>query len=570
VVRAWCDRLPDGASLDELEQLADATLTPDAGVAIPLRTTNSAETPDSRGDQVLDALSRRTGIRTDVCPPLREVVTGLVAHPAVTPDRLVDTLLADPLGDAHDPLAVLTWRARQHARTLGIPDYSTPQASTPRRKADEPTFSTTELLDTERQAFDHATQARASVSVDPRLVDAVLRGDEQLSDEQRAMVRHITTTPQGVQIVVGRAGAGKTTALAAAVPLWRAAGCSITATALAARTAQQLGEEADIPAMTIQRLLHCLNQQPPRHTDVIVVDEAAMVGTRTLARLIDHSSGSGARLVLVGDHHQLPEIDAGGLFATLAHHLPHVELTTNRRQRNPGERAAVDGLRAGHPEAVAHFSHPDRYTTHPTHHEAIAAIVEGWWADRQTGRTTLMLAGHQADVDALNAQARHHLQQIGALTGTPLATPRGEFQTGDEVLCLVNNRRIGVLNGTLGRIDTIADGHLLLTTTHHGREVLLPSSYWQSGGIAHAYATTVHKAQGRTVDTTHLLLTDDAYREMTYVMLSRHRDNLAIHTTNPTLCEDQHRTALAADHVSDLVAHAARHSAQKSVAHQTL
>lgn len=125
------------------------------------------------------------------------------------------------------------WRARTHAQHLGL---ELAGATDTRRSDDDMYYSTPELLQTEQTALAAATSAVAAVSCDGQLVDAALVKTERLADEQVDMVRRITTDIGGVQVVVGAAGTGKTTALAAAVPLWRPAGCQVTGTALALRT----------------------------------------------------------------------------------------------------------------------------------------------------------------------------------------------------------------------------------------------------------------------------------------------------------------------------------------------
>ena len=163
------------------------------------------------------------------------------------------------------------------------------------------------------------------------------------------MVEAVTTDGAGVSVVVGVAGAGKTFALCAAHHAWARHGFETIGCALAARSAKGLETETGIGSQTIARLLTELDhgQRTLTASTVLVVDEAAMVGTRTLARLLDHADTAAAKVVLVGDHRQLPEIDAGGAFAALAHHLPTATLTENRRQADPAEREALADLRDG-------------------------------------------------------------------------------------------------------------------------------------------------------------------------------------------------------------------------------
>ena len=168
------------------------------------------------------------------------------------------------------------------------------------------------------------------------------------------MVRQLTTAGNGVDVVVGKAGTGKTHALAAAHRCWQQAGVPVLGAAVAARAAVALTETAGIPAMSVARLL--ATDQRARRAGlpgvlpagaVLVVDEAGMLGTRQLAQLLDATGRAGGKLVLVGDHRQLPELAAGGTFHALARDLPAVTLTENRRQAHGWERAALDQLRAG-------------------------------------------------------------------------------------------------------------------------------------------------------------------------------------------------------------------------------
>ena len=147
--------------------------------------------------------------------------------------------------------------------------------------------------------------------VGPEDLAAGLAGRE-LSDEQRGVVRRLVTSGDGVEVVVGKAGAGKTSALAAAAAAWRADGVPVIGTAVAARAALGCGEQAGIPAMTVARLLAALDHRVDGGPgglapgSVLVVDEAGMLGTRPLARLLTHVQAAGGTLVLVGDHRQLP------------------------------------------------------------------------------------------------------------------------------------------------------------------------------------------------------------------------------------------------------------------------
>ena len=183
-------------------------------------------------------------------------------------------------------------------------------------------WSTTDMLEVERRLLADAGPAGAgcgSGAIPAVVVERALASRRDLAGEQAAMVRRLTTSGDAVEVVVGRAGSGKTYALAAAAEIWRDAGYRPMGLGLAARAAHELESTAGIPSTTVARFLIDLDQAPgilnERH--VLIVDEAGMVDTRRLGRLVRHAQLAGAKVVLVGDHHQLPPVEAGGAFGAL-------------------------------------------------------------------------------------------------------------------------------------------------------------------------------------------------------------------------------------------------------------
>lgn len=389
-------------------------------------------------------------------------------------------------------------------------------------------YSTAELLALEARMVERAQTHcwPATRIAAPRLVEDVLAGRPTLSDEQRRMVTELTTSDAAVQVVVGRAGTGKTFALDAARSVWEAAGRPVIGTALAARAAAELQAGAGIPSTTLDRLLADLDRPGPliglaAHT-VVVVDEAAMIGTRKLDRLLDHALKRNASVVLVGDHRQLPEIEAGGAFAALTTRVPTVELVENRRQQQTWERDALAELRAGSvPAAVDAYQRHRRITLAATAEDAREQMVADWWAARTQGQRAGMYALRRADVEDLNRRARHRLQIEGVVGPDQLDVAGRSFAVGDEVMFLRNDRRLGVRNGT---VATIAAVHPDVGEVTLADGVRLPHRYLADGHLGHAYAATIHKSQGATVDRALLLGSDALYREAGYVGLSRARE----------------------------------------------
>lgn len=392
-------------------------------------------------------------------------------------------------------------------------------------------YSTPELLALEQRLIDQAVQRRTADTavVEQATVEQVLGERPWLADEQAAAVRQLTSTGDGVAVVVGRAGSGKTSMLGAARAAWEQVGIPVVGVALAARAALELRNGSGIPATTIERLL--LDVQ--RHGEglpaggVLVVDEAGMVGTRTLAKLTDLAERSGTKVVLVGDHHQLPEIEAGGAFAGLVNRLPAIELNDNRRQSHQWERGALDELRDGDvAQAVTAYEQHDRLVVAETVDALREQLVGEWWqAVDEFGTDALMIAARIADIDDLNARARQRLSEAGALTGSELDAVGRTFQVGDRILCLRNHRTVGVLNGTRGTVTRIDRRHHSLTFIRDdtGESVLLPADYLDAGWVDHGYALTAHKAQGITCEATFVLADEATYREWGYVALSRGR-----------------------------------------------
>jgi Ti-type conjugative transfer relaxase TraA len=404
-------------------------------------------------------------------------------------------------------------------------------------------LTTVELLHLEQAVADGAVaRRRDGFGLPAATVDPVIARRPTLAGEQADLVRRLTREGDGVAVVVGKAGTGKTFALDAAREAWQSAGVTVSGAALAARAATELQDSAGIPSTTLARLLGELDRQDRDGTPgplrdgrhVLVVDEAGMIGTRQLARLLDHAQRRRVKVVLVGDPHQLPEIDAGGLFRALTNRLPAIELTTNRRQANAWEVEALDDLRTGDVDrAIDAYAQHGRIVTADTAEAVREQLVADWWATRHglDADAAIMVAVRRADVDDLNQRARARMQATGRLTGPTLTVDGREFQTGDRIVCLRNDRRLGVVNGTRATVDHVTDDRGLIVRLDDDRQVALPTDYLDAGHVTHGYAITGHKAQGITVDHTFVLGSDELYREWGYVALSRgrHTNRLYLH-----------------------------------------
>ncbi|MDQ3913769.1 MAG: relaxase domain-containing protein [Actinomycetota bacterium] len=394
----------------------------------------------------------------------------------------------------------------------------------------ESRYSTVEMLATERRVIECAVARRLDqvAVVRPAVLSAALGERPSLHPDQAAMVARLATSGAGVELVVGKAGTGKTYALGAAREAWEASGHRVLGCALAAKAARELQNGSGISSTTLAKLLHALDD--PRKGGfapgtVVVLDEAGMVGTRDLERLLSHAARDRAKVVLVGDDAQLPAIAAGGAFRGIKNRLPSIELTEVRRQPNRWERDALELIRAGKAvEAVEAYTARDRVFAATDADETRTRLVDDWWASFDTGEEAVMIAARRSDVAALNAEARARMTETGRLRGDPLEAAGRAFCEGDIVMTTRNNMALDIDNGTLAEVIAIDHERRTVTLrTHDGAQVALPRPYVDDGHLTHAYAVTGHKSQGMTVDRTFVLVDETLYREWGYTAMSRGR-----------------------------------------------
>ena len=395
-------------------------------------------------------------------------------------------------------------------------------------------YSTAELLRLEQRLITSAVARQDDQAgvVAPRLVDAAI-SDRPMADEQIAMVDQLCRGGSGVVVVAAAAGTGKTYALAAARQAWASGGYQVIGTALAAKAARELEGSAGISSGTIAKLTDDLERRRIRFgpETVIVVDEAGMAGTRQLAPLLDAAETAGAKVVLVGDPHQLPENDAGGMLNALTRLLDPITLAENRRQHELWERDALAELRTGDVDAALDtYQAHGRLVTGPHPIVVRQTMADDWWAARHAGEQVVMLAIRRSDVDDLNGRARRHLEAAGVVHGPALEIGERCYQAGDEIICLYNDYRLDVRNGDRATIEAINFDHRTMRIQTGDGLRTLPAEYLDAGHVAHGYATTIHKAQGATVDHSLVLGTDDLYRQAGYVALSRGRTTNTLYT----------------------------------------
>jgi hypothetical protein len=434
-------------------------------------------------------------------------------------------------------------------------------------------YTTTELLAVEQHIIgraQHGITAQRWTASEAR-VESALADHPNLTEGQQAMVRQFSTSGSSVDIGVGAAGTGKTTVMAIVRQLASQTDTPIIGAALAARAAAGFETATGIPSATLTRLLWETRSAGGLPTGaILVVDESGMVSTRQLAAVSDVVEAANGKLILIGDHHQLAEIDAGGLFAALAARLPAVELTENVRQDHEWERIALSELRQGSiSRALGMYDSREIIRFAADRDDTLSEAVDAWHRDVQDlgDPSQVLLIGHRnSTVYQLNRRARDLIGESGLLAGPAITAGEREFRAGDRAVCLKNRTRLGVFNGDVGTVTEIDPQHrtvtLRLDRTNHC--VTAPHWYIDAGHLDWGYALTGHKAQGATALRAHTVADDDVDREWIYVTMSRGREANTIYVSDPDHDEAQcrHLTHEHPDRMPALIAALGRTTAE--------
>ncbi|ABQ32721.1 MULTISPECIES: Ti-type conjugative transfer relaxase TraA [Bradyrhizobium] len=427
----------------------------------------------------------------------------------------------------------------------------------------EERFTTREMIEAEqrlhRAAAMMAERERHEVSGRNREAALARAADRGLvlSGEQAEALAHVTDG-RDLGIVVGYAGTGKSAMLGVAREAWEDAGYTVRGAALSGIAAENLEGGSGIASRTIASMEHGWAQGRDLLTsrDVLVIDEAGMVGTRQFERVLSHAADAGAKVVLVGDPQQLQSIEAGAAFRSIHERHRGAEMGEVRRQRQDWQRDATRDLATGRTGDAIHA-----YDAHGMVHEAASReqargeLIDRWDRERQANpdASRIILTHTNAEVRALNEVARGRMREAGNLgDDVYVAAERGarNFAPGDRVMFLANERGLGVKNGTLGTIEQV-NAQSMTVRTDDGRDVAFDLKDYNR--IDHGYAATIHKAQGMTVDRAHVLATPGMDAHGSYVALSRHRDGMDLHYGRDDFAsQDKLISVLSRDRAKDM------------------
>lgn len=398
-------------------------------------------------------------------------------------------------------------------------------------------YTTKRIWELERQALEAAERMAA----EPRgeageLVAArVIAARPTLKPGQREMIRRLLAGREGIVVVIGEAGTGKSFATVAAAEGWAQAGFELRVAAPTWRAANVLSAEG-LEAMTVAGLLRDLDRGElglsPR--TVLLVDEAAMVGSEHLARVIGHADEAGAKLVLVGDPEQLGPIEAGGLFSAIAQCTDPVHLEDVIRHNHKLDRDAAKLIREGQGrEALSLYRSEERVTVAGNADERRVAMVEDWWQSYSRGEDALMVAKRNVEVERLNATARELVKAEGRLGSEEIEVGGAAFAAGDLLITRVNDRAAGIYNRERWEVAQVdaERGRIVLDGIDQVRRVEIGRDYLdrttlggEAPALQHAYAVTTYCAQGATVDRAYVMVDPSMDKQEMYVAASRTRE----------------------------------------------
>lgn len=364
------------------------------------------------------------------------------------------------------------------------------------------------------------------------------RDKRVLGEDQTEALTRIAVSGRVVDLLVGPAGAGKTTAMLALRRAWESvhgAG-SVVGLAPSAGAAEVLSEDLRIATENTAKWWqnHLTTGEGFSAGQLVILDEASLAGTLSLDRITALAASAGAKVLLVGDYAQLQSVDAGGAFGLLAHsHDDVAELVNVHRFTHAWEKTSSLDLRHGRAEAIDAYEKHARIVDGETE-TLVDAAYEAWRADRAAGRSSILISDSNESVAALNSRARTDLILDGTVRGPREVALHDDSRAaiGDTVITRKNDRRLvagrgWVRNGDRWTVlDARTDGAVVARRlgATRGCSFVLPAAY-VAEHLELGYAVTSYRAQGVTTDTAHVLVDSSMTRENLYVAMTRGRES---------------------------------------------
>jgi hypothetical protein len=505
--------------------------------------------------------------------------------------------------------------------------YRRPDGSSRLSPSSRIRYTTTNSLEAEDRLLEAARELagpKLDMAVVAEVASKDLPGrDYGLSLDQALAIEKIATSGRVLDLLLGPAGSGKSTAMTGLRAVWEAAhgNGSVIGLAPSAAAAQVLSDELGIetentakwltewrriPELTARRDRLAINLARHPHAQsvgaaklrarlkaadqdiaerrlspgqLVILDEASLAGTFALDEIVAAATLSGAKVLCLGDFAQLGSVEAGGAFSLLVNDRSGLvpELTEVRRFVSPWEKDASVALRLGRKTAVDDYEAHGRITA-GDRASLLDSLYQAWKADVDAGRSSVMIAGDTATVSELNDRARSARVKDGTVAESGLRIANGQTAgVGDEVVTRQNNRKLAVGKGWVKNGDrfvvvaTNSDGTMRLRRSPGGAEVVLPADY-VADHVELSYATTAYRAQGRTLDTAHAMVSPSTTREVLYVSATRGRQSnrLFVDTSYDPDPATSHDGLTAPQSARDVLTRVLANSGADLSAHETL
>ena len=381
-----------------------------------------------------------------------------------------------------------------------------------------------------------------------------------LSEEQKNAARGVTGNSQ-ISVVMGKAGAGKTSTMRAVADIYKNQGCRVIGMSLSAVASKNLGKDAGIDSKTIASWTHdwrsyeiakekflsfneivdkgLLKQidwyndlkryesSQLKKGDVIIVDEAGMVGTQNWNEILSIAKRFEAKVIAVGDSNQFEAISSGDCFrkfAEIAQSKGRIfELNEIRRQKTEWmKEASVEFSKLNTIEGLTRYENHGNIKELDLRENVIKEAAESYIKNEENGDAAV-LCYKRTTCREVNDEIRN-IKRLQGIIGEDIANINGRsFAENDKIMFLQNDKAMNVKNGMIG---TVLGGNndQLKVKTESNREVSINTKSYDK--LDHGYAMTLHKSQGKTFDNVSVIAEKGMDAKATYVAMTRHRENV--------------------------------------------
>ena len=447
-------------------------------------------------------------------------------------------------------------------------------------------YCTKDMWALERRLLNTAERMtkRRGATVSAEIRESILSRYGELSAEQVTAIRSMTGEESALRGLSGVAGAGKTHSMAVTREVFEAAGYRVIGGALSGAAKEELSSQAGVSSRTVASYLHQIDRSPARKVadrvrhdvtqliraaagkstrkypknpldarTVLMLDEAGMIDTRLMQKLLRHAEKAGATVILAGDSKQLQPIGPGAPFRHLESRIPMATLQSNRRQRDAADRKAVEKLRDGDARsALENYSSRGRLVVTKNRAGAEQALLQRWEQSGGVSRPSdnFVFTQTRAEARQLNRRCQQIRQEQGAVDTARGTTVGGEtYFRGDRVMFHKPDRGRGIENGYRGTVLQSSADRLVIRLDRepsesqrargHSQVVTLTVRDVPKDSLTLGYAATTHKMQGNTVSNSFLLMGGAMTgRELAYVQATRARDNTWLFADRLTAGDD--------------------------------